>query len=83
MNKRKIGLLENITVARGASPNEEAIAKAKIAKYAAAMNKPKQRPKTEPLRFMNEDEAHSFDEQQFRQKWYELRQANRKRWKVE
>ena len=82
MNERKISLLENITVSRGSSPNEEAVAKDKIAKYASAISQ------GQAHRTKNPTPVHIYEsmppeEQRFRTEWYRLKTENRKKWKVE
>lgn len=81
MNERKISLLENITVSRGASPNEEAIAKRKIAQYAERISQYKTKNPT-PVHIY-EDVSSSIEEQRFRMKWEQVKRENRKKWKVD
>lgn len=81
MDERKISLLKNVTVARGASLNEEAFAKSKIDQYAAAMKT--HRTKNPTPVHIYEDLSSSIEEQRFRMEWYKLKMENRKKWKVE
>jgi hypothetical protein len=69
--------LSRITVKNGASPNEEAIARRKIAEYAKYMNN------TRPQRrVVVEEERMPLHEQIFLKEWFKLKMANRKKWKV-
>ena len=81
MDERKIGLLENITEARGASPNEAATARKKIAEYAARMSQYKTARPTQV--HIYEDVSSSIEEQRFRMEYQDLKMTNRKRWKAE
>jgi hypothetical protein len=68
--------LSRVTVKNGASPNEEAIARRKIAEYAKFMNKTRPQPRVvvnEPM---------PIHEQMFLKEWFALKMANRKKWKV-
>ena len=79
MDERKISLLENMTIKNGCTPNEESIAKKKIAQYAAAMNTHRTKNPT-PVHIY---EDIPLEELHFRRKWYELKRENRKKWGVE
>jgi len=83
MDERKISLLEQITVERGASPNEESIAKRKMAQYAAALKAPG--PTARPMMFedIRSDEQKPLHEQRFLNEWHKLKNDNRKKWKAE
>lgn len=81
MNERKIGLLENITEARGASPNEAATARKKIAEYAARMSQYKTARPTQV--HIYEDVSSSIEEQRFRMEWERIKRDNRRKWKAE
>lgn len=72
--------LARMTVANGASPNEEAIAQRKIAEYAAAMRTSKP---AAPHRKPSFDDYMFVEEQRFRMQWETLKKENRRKWKVE
>ena len=66
-----------MTVENGASPNEEAIAKRKMAQYTAACKVPKQTPR-QPFF----EDIRSYEDEQFLRKWHALKEENRKKWKI-
>ncbi len=89
MDERKISLLENMTVARGASPNEERIAQEKIAKYSSFMAKPKEPIQTQSQTWnydVYDGNVYSdppIEEQRFRMKWEQVKRENRKKWGID
>ena len=83
MNERKIALLEQITVERGSTPNEEAIAKEKMAQYAAALKAPGPAMRSVMFEDIRSDEQKPLHEQRFLNEWHKLKNDNRKKWKAE
>ncbi len=69
--------LARMTVANGASPNEEAIARNKMAKYANFIKK--ETPK-KSFHIQEENDIMPLHEHQFRQEWYKLKMENRRKW---
>jgi len=83
MTEKLIEKLSQISIERGSTPNEEAIAKEKMAKYAATLNAPG--PAARPMMFedIRSDEQKPLHEQRFLNEWYKLKNDNRKKWKAE
>jgi hypothetical protein len=84
MKQNLIDALANMTVENGASPNEEDIAKRKMAQYTAALtrNTPKTNLVQSPPWIYDEDVIANETELRFREKWQTMKQANRKKWKI-
>jgi hypothetical protein len=83
MTEKLIEKLSQISIERGSTPNEEAIAKEKMAKYSAVLNAPG--PAARPMMFedIRSDEQKPLHEQRFLNEWHKLKNDNRKKWKAE
>jgi len=81
MKQHLIDALSKMTVENGCAPNEESIAKEKIAKYASFMKK----ERAPQIHHIEENTLNTWEQladRRYKESFYKLAQENRKKWKI-